>query len=143
MNRNPILIAAATALSALITVTAAAQDFSIPWHTVDGGGHMFSTGGAFALGGTIGQADAGVALTGGAYSLTGGFWVEPPKQACPADLDGDGLIGQGDLGILLAAFGACPGEPGYHAGAGALGGDPCVTQADLGVLLASYGTACP
>jgi hypothetical protein len=34
---------------------------------------MFSTGGSYALGGTVGQADA-EALSGGGYTLTGGFW---------------------------------------------------------------------
>jgi hypothetical protein len=32
------------------------------------------TGGGYSLGGTIGQADAGV-LTGGGYTLSGGFWA--------------------------------------------------------------------
>jgi hypothetical protein len=34
---------------------------------------MFSTGGSYLLGGTVGHADAG-ALSGGSYTLTGGFW---------------------------------------------------------------------
>ena len=42
--------------------------------TVDGGGATFSTGGGYALGGTVGQPDAGV-LTGGDYTLGGGFWT--------------------------------------------------------------------
>jgi hypothetical protein len=46
--------------------------FAIPWWTVDGGGQS-SSGGAFNLRGTIGQADAGRA-SGGVYELTGGFW---------------------------------------------------------------------
>lgn len=122
--------------------SAAAQTFSEPWHTVDGGGVMFSGGGPFSPGGSIGQADAGPLMTGGAFALSGGFWVEPPKPPRPADLDGDGSVGQGDLGLLLAAFATCPGKPGFQPAAGALGGDPCVTQSDLGVLLASYEAAC-
>ena len=52
---------------------ASAQSFSIDWHTLGGGGT--STGGPFALSGTIGQSDANPqTLTGGAFSLTGGFW---------------------------------------------------------------------
>jgi hypothetical protein len=42
-----------------------------PW-TVDGGGGT-STGGLFGLSGTAGQPDAG-SLTGGIYTLVGGFW---------------------------------------------------------------------
>ena len=47
--------------------------YDLGWNTVDGGGYTFSTGGDFALGGTIGQPDAGL-LTGGDYALGGGFW---------------------------------------------------------------------
>ena len=34
---------------------------------------MWSAGGAYTLGGTVGQPDAGV-LSGGDYILSGGFW---------------------------------------------------------------------
>jgi hypothetical protein len=47
--------------------------YDLTWSTVDGGGATFSTGGGYSLGGTIGQPDAG-AMTGGAYTLAGGFW---------------------------------------------------------------------
>jgi len=59
-----------------------AQSFSIDWFTIDGGGGT-STGGVFAVSGTIGQPDAGPTLNGGSYSVVGGFWnvlaaVQPP-----------------------------------------------------------------
>ena len=47
--------------------------YDLTWSTIDGGGYMFSTGGNYSLGGTIGQPDAG-ALGGGSYTLAGGFW---------------------------------------------------------------------
>jgi hypothetical protein len=46
--------------------------YSLDWWTVDGGGGT-SSGGDYALSGTVGQADANV-LTGGEYTLSGGFW---------------------------------------------------------------------
>jgi hypothetical protein len=49
-----------------------AQSYSIDWHKVAGGGGT-STGGVYSVSGTIGQPDAGV-LSGGNYSLVGGFW---------------------------------------------------------------------
>ena len=55
---------------------AAAQSggpYDLTWSTVDGGGVMFSAGGSYALGGTIGQPDAGP-LAGGSYAVLGGFW---------------------------------------------------------------------
>ena len=47
--------------------------YDLTWSTIDGGGTTFSTGGGYALGGTIGQPDAGL-LSGGSYTLAGGFW---------------------------------------------------------------------
>ena len=49
-------------------------DYEISWSTIDGGGGT-STGGNFALVGTIGQPDAGE-MEGGDFTLAGGFW--PP-----------------------------------------------------------------
>ncbi len=47
--------------------------YDLTWNTIDGGGITFANGGAYQLGGTIGQHDAG-ASTGGAYSLASGYW---------------------------------------------------------------------
>jgi len=51
----------------------ARSGYDLSWWTVDGGGYTFMTGGGYSLGGTAGQADAGL-LTGGRYTLGGGFW---------------------------------------------------------------------
>ena len=51
-----------------------AQQYSIGWYKVAGGGGT-STGGTYSISGTIGQHDAGGQMTGGNYSLTGGFWA--------------------------------------------------------------------
>ena len=62
---------------ALLLAAIAAQgqtNFTIDWSTIDGGGGT-STGGVYAVSGTIGQPDAGAAMTGGNFSLTGGFWA--------------------------------------------------------------------
>ena len=48
--------------------------YSLDWSTIDGGGGT-STGGVFTVSGTIGQPDAGGPMTGGNFSLTGGFWA--------------------------------------------------------------------
>jgi hypothetical protein len=58
---------------ALVSITVSAWDFLVLWSTTDGGGGT-STGGVYSVSGTIGQPDAGVSMTGGQYSLTGGFW---------------------------------------------------------------------
>jgi len=50
-----------------------AQQYSIDWYKIAGGGGT-STGATYQVSGTIGQPDAGGAMTGGNYSLSGGFW---------------------------------------------------------------------
>jgi hypothetical protein len=57
----------------LLAWNAAAQNYSIGWYKIAGGGGT-STGGTYQVSGTIGQPDASGAMTGGSYSLTGGFW---------------------------------------------------------------------
>ena len=116
--------------------------FTVPWFTIDGGGGD-AAGGSYALSGTIGQMDVR-SMSGGSFTLAGGFWSGAVVPApCPGDLNGGGQVGQADLGLLLASYGLCPGDPGYVPAAGKLAGDPCVTQADLGVLLSNYGLSCP
>jgi hypothetical protein len=58
-------------------LSAMAQQYSIAWSKIAGGGGTStsaSTNGAYQVTGTIGQPDAGVTMTGGSYALTGGFW---------------------------------------------------------------------
>lgn len=50
----------------------AQAQYSLDWSTIDGGGAT-STGGVYAVTGTIGQPEAGT-LKGGIYTLQGGFW---------------------------------------------------------------------
>jgi len=60
-------------LCLLAPIAGLAQQYSIDWYKIAGGGGT-STGATYQVSGTIGQPDAGGALTGGNYSLTGGFW---------------------------------------------------------------------
>ena len=57
----------------LIPAISFAQQYSIDWYKVAGGGGT-STGGTYEVSGTIGQHDASGAMSGGNYSVTGGFW---------------------------------------------------------------------
>jgi hypothetical protein len=65
-----LFVAAALVLPVLTN----GQSYSIDWYKVSGGGGT-STGGTYQVSGTIGQQDAGGAMSGGNYSLTGGFWA--------------------------------------------------------------------
>jgi hypothetical protein len=65
-----------TSLSILLLLAASAvhaQQYSIGWYKVAGGGGA-STGATYQVSGTIGQPEAGGAMSGGQYSVTGGFW---------------------------------------------------------------------
>jgi hypothetical protein len=61
------------ALLLALTPFAHAQQYSIDWYKISSGGGT-STGGTYQVTGTIGQPDAGSAMSGGPYSVTGGFW---------------------------------------------------------------------
>ena len=62
------------AIVGLSTLTASAQSYTIDWYKIAGGGGT-STGGTYTVSGTIGQPDASGAMSGGNYSVTGGFWA--------------------------------------------------------------------
>ena len=59
-------------------------------------------------------------------------------EACRPDLNGDGAVNGQDLGVLLGAWGACPGTPCPPD----LNDDGSVNGQDLGVLLGAWGP-CP
>ena len=61
-------------LMLLVCPRANAQTYSIDWYKVAGGGST-STGSVYSISGTIGQHDAGPTMSGGTYSLSGGFWA--------------------------------------------------------------------
>lgn len=60
----------------------------------------------------------------------------PDDADCPEDLNGDGKVDGGDIGLLLAAWGTATGSSAD------LDGDGIVSGADLGLLLAAWGP-CP
>jgi hypothetical protein len=64
---------AAAVVLLLTAVHVHSQSYTINWYKIAGGGGT-STDGVYSVSGTIGQHDAGGPMTGGSYSLTGGFW---------------------------------------------------------------------
>jgi hypothetical protein len=109
--------------------------YDLSWWTIDGGGITFATGGTFDLGGTVGQPDASSALTGGAFSLTGGFWFTPCILS-NGDVDGNGCVDDADLLQVLFAFGATGLNPAD------LNCDSTVDDADLLTVLFNFGSGC-
>lgn len=125
-------------------------------HAAHDGGGLWSTGSvASLLGGSIRgnvagaagggvHADADSALEAHATAICdnqpdeaqGDVRGKPGScSACAADLDGDGVVGSGDLTVLFAAWGAVdlPFD---------LDGDGAVSGGDVSVVFAAWGTAC-
>jgi hypothetical protein len=122
-----------------------AQDLDLSWHTVDGGGAMFSTGGTYSLGGTIGQADSGsfsAPMAGGTYQLVGGFWpgATPSVCACPGDLNGDAMRNGGDVQQFVTCV-----VSGGSCGCADINGFGGVDMADVTLFTNQLltGTGCP
>jgi len=84
MKQKRVLVILFVCLAFAGWVTVRAQSgngYDLTWHTIDGGGGM-NSGGAYTLGGAIGQPDAGM-LRGGDYTLAGGFWQGGESSISP------------------------------------------------------------
>jgi predicted outer membrane repeat protein len=100
-------------------------------------GMVFTDGNA---GGVSGSQFCGQSQhVGGAWTDLGGnsFADACASNDCPGDLDDSGLIGLGDVTVLLNAWGACGGDC-----AGDLDGDGTVAVRDLIALLRQWGQGC-
>ena len=126
---NTLILTLALALAP----AALAQDYDIDWYTIDGGGGT-SIGDVFELSGTIGQPDAGVVMTAGDFSLTGGFWIAPGTAGppCPADITGDGVVDVLDLLEVLSQWGT--------TGSADINEDGTVDVLDLLEVLSAWGS---
>lgn len=140
MNRT----ATSMVLTALLITTGAyaiAQP-TINWFTIDGGGDMFTAGGTLQLSGTIGQADAGVVMTGGTFELVGGFWAVavPVECTCLGDMNGDTLLNGDDV----QAFTDCV-LVGGACSCAELDGVPGLDDADVALFVSDLlsGASCP
>ena len=133
MTRRIAPYFAALVALGVTTAASASGGFEIPWWTLDGGGGTVS-GGAFQVSGTVGQPDAGARMTGGAFTVTGGFWAGVTAGAtCSGDVDGNGTVDFDDVLRVLAAWGACPDCPED------LNDDDVVDFDDLLLVLSAWG----
>ena len=141
--------AAGTPLTTTLTVTNAGPDatairpragaaaFVVSFEPAESTVLAAGASATFTVRATSATAAAGIATidavrvrdgAGAALSLTATF----TPSSNPADLDGDGTVGGGDLAILLNAWGACGACPAD------IDGDGQVNGADLATLLSSW-----
>jgi hypothetical protein len=99
--RRTIVAVAAGAAALAITPAGRAQP-RVDWSTIDNGGGAL-VGGIFAVTGTIGQPDARNTVSGGVFTISGGFWA-PFEIFCPADFNRDGSVDFFDYLDFVQAF---------------------------------------
>lgn len=141
-RRHAVILAALAAPVALGGSTASAQvggPFDLSWHSIDGGGVTFASGGAFTLGGTLGQFDASEPLTGGPFTLTPGFWPGATPMPCNR-VDYDipfGVLDFSDVFFFLVAFGNMQPEADLDIPFGVW------DFSDVFAFLVEFGAGCP
>jgi hypothetical protein len=106
MTKRKLLLAA-IALTLLLTAQSGhAQNYSIDWFELGGGGGT-SVDERYSVSGTVGQPDAGT-LSGGAFTLEGGFW---PGIIVESDVGAPTLFIQQSSGNVT--IGWSPTAPGF------------------------------
>jgi hypothetical protein len=138
------------ALALLAGTSTAWAQYDLSWWTVDSGGAMWSIGGGYELGGTIGQPDANTTpMTGGGFELAGGFWVSgiAGPALCPGDMNCDGRVTFADIDPFVEALAGESAWNQHHPGCPWLNADcnssGTVTFADIDPFVARIGTTCP
>lgn len=96
-RRNTTMITVILLFGLSVTWAAPPESPQLHRWTLDGGGVMFSVGGALELSATVAQTDAGL-MSGGRLELSGGFWFVPVSGDC--NIDG---------GVDLIDYSALPG----------------------------------
>ena len=96
------------------------------------------TAGGIRLDGEIANASSSASLPSGDGLANGAavYTFTVACNACPADLDANGIVDSGDLGFALLDVGYCPGCPAD------LDGDSNVDSSDVGLILLDVGP-CP
>jgi hypothetical protein len=147
------------ALTAAMASGPSSVSYSIPWDTIDGGGHLSSSAG-YLLADSIAQtAPVGVSTSAG-YILNAGFQTVPDEDGdeligfvdnciedsnadqrdtdndglgnrCDADLNNDCVVNTQDLGDLKLDFFTAAANPD-------LNGDGVVNVVDLGIMKVAF-----
>ena len=93
---------------AIVTVSAAApplaQPYQIDWWNAGGGGGTVSDG-LFSVSGSTGQLSSTTPMSGGLYSVSGGYWSGVDNTpTCRADFNQDDFLDVFDYDDYVLAF---------------------------------------
>ncbi|MCB9854707.1 MAG: hypothetical protein H6818_03395 [Phycisphaerales bacterium] len=142
MTRNRIVTVAL--LIGLLPPAMLLAQLEITSYTVDSGGG-YSAGGSYEIDGTVGQHDAGPAtgaMTGGSFSLEGGFWPETGSTncPCPGDMNSDGNRNGADIQWFVSCM-----LGGTACGCADVDGVPGLSMGDVTQFISDVlaGAACP
>ena len=140
LSRRRRLTAAASLAIALLlggAPAALAQSggpYDLSWHNIGPGGS--ASGGPYSLDASIGQPDAET-MSGGSYTLTGGFLPGGSTCALAGDLNGDGQVTVLDIQMIAAAWPQATASFPYDQS-----GDGDLDIQDVTMVAAQFGNAC-
>jgi hypothetical protein len=133
-------LAAAAGLT--MAAAPAGAQLNITWWTIDCGGLTSpSTGGSFAVSGTIGQPDAG-RLSGPNFVVLGGFWSVTAPQPCYANCDASTIppiLNVSDFVCFQAKFAA--GDPYANCDESTV--PPVLNVSDFVCFQGKFAAGCP
>ena len=140
LSRRRRLTAAASLAIALLlggAPAALAQSggpYDLSWHNIGPGGS--ASGGSYSLDASIGQPDAAT-MSGGSYTLTGGFLPGGSTCALAGDLNGDGQVTVLDIQMIAAAWPQATASFPYDQN-----GDGDLDIQDVTLVAAQFGAVC-
>jgi hypothetical protein len=108
--------------------------YDLSWHNIGPGGS--ASGGPYSLNASIGQPDAAT-MSGGSYSLTGGFLPGGPACALAGDLNGDGQVTVLDIQMIAGAWPQATASFPYDQS-----GDGDLDIQDVTLVAAQFGDVC-
>ena len=108
--------------------------YDLSWHNIGPGGS--ASGGSYDLLSSIGQPDAAT-MSGGSYTLTGGFLPGGPTCALAGDLNGDGQVTVLDIQMIAGAWPQVSASFPYDQS-----GDGDLDIQDVTLVTAQFGNVC-
>ncbi len=108
--------------------------YNLSWHNIGPGGA--ASGGTFTLNAAIGQPDAGT-MSGGNFTLSGGFLAAGSTCSLPGDINGDGQVSVIDIQLIAQAWPQSSAVFPYDQN-----GDGVLNIQDITLVTAQFGDTC-